>query len=176
MNTTATTSEFIALHEATHAVVAVHLRVPIESVSINQGGIQGDALRLATNRSPMSFSERDWDKRILIRLAPEAFQSLCFEPMDDDGCGDDVRQAEGTARDCLQIPTDALPAYMADARKRVMKIVQRDNVQLAIRIVAEQLLQRQVLTGQDITDATACIVGKKPSMRSFAKKLAELKK
>jgi len=176
MNTTATTSEFTALHEATHAVVAVHLRVPIETLDIS--GIQGTHVAGGCRLKffPRACSSKQWANQMLIKLAPEALQQIWFEPMNDDGCLEDVRQAEGIARDCLQISSDALPAYMADARKRVMKIVQRDNVQLAIRIVAEQLLQRQVLTGQDITDATAYIVGKKPSMRSFAKKLTELKK
>jgi hypothetical protein len=56
---------------------------------------------------------------------------------------------------------------MADARKRVAKIVRRDNIQLAIKLVAAKLMHRQILTGQDIKVITACIVGRRPSMRTF---------
>jgi hypothetical protein len=93
-------NEFIAIHEATHAVVAAHLRVPIESVDIS--GIQGTNIVGGCRLKffPRAWSSKQWEKLILIKLAPEELQQIWFERMDDGGCSDDLRQAEkqqGTA-------------------------------------------------------------------------------
>jgi len=167
------TKVIAALHEAGHAVVAAHLRVPFSNVTIvPSGSLHGrrtDFLPVRTRFRAFKqlrnggFVKNDvngefkivWEKNLLATIAGVGAEGLCYHidvpECFKEGTGKfDWQQARKIAEVTLDIPARERDAYLYRLFDKVEQIVQINYIRRAIWIVADDLLERQTLTAQSV--------------------------